>query len=140
MSVGKVGKRILIVVSVLFWSGMLLLTVFSEQLYYAVFPKVEIAKVSKRKFEQQIADEDGNLQAITTFTALTVPVTALQGEYVYVLETVEEELVVKNVRVDVGPEQDGYVEIQRGLQAGERVVSWSECPLEDGMIVVEKKE
>ena len=139
MSMGKVGKRILIVVSVLFWSGMLLLTVFSEQLYYAVFPKVEIAKVSKRKFEQQIADEDGNLQAITTFTALTVPVTALQGEYVYVLETVEEELVVKNVRVDVGPEQDGYVEIQRGLQAGERVVSWSECPLEDGMIVVEKE-
>ena len=139
MSMGKVGKRILIAVSVLFWSGMLLLTVFSEQLYYAVFPKVEIAKVSKRKFEQQIADEDGNLQAITTFTALTVPVTALQGEYVYVLETVEEELVVKNVRVDVGPEQDGYVEIQRGLQAGERVVSWSECPLEDGMIVVEKE-
>ena len=52
MSMGKVGKRILIVVSVLFWSGMLLLTVFSEELYYAVFPKVEIANASKRKFEQ----------------------------------------------------------------------------------------
>lgn len=139
MSMGKVGKRILIVVSVLFWSGMLLLTVFSEQLYYAVFPKVEIAKASKRKFEQQILDADGNLQAITTFTALAVPVTALQGEYVYVLETVEEELVVNTVRVNVGPEQDGYVEVQRGLQVGERIVSWSECPLEDGMIVVEKE-
>ena len=118
MSVGKVGKRILIVVSVLFWSGMLLLTVFSEQLYYAVFPKVEIAKVSKRKFEQQIADEDGNLQAITTFTALTVPVTALQGEYVYVLE----DGIVKKRYVVTGFSNSSQVWILDGLSAGQTLV------------------
>lgn len=140
MSMGKVGKRILIVVSVLFWSGMLLLTAFSEQLYYMALPKVEVAKAAKRKFERGITAEDGTVQGITTVTVLAVPETAVQGDCVYVLQTVEEELVVSTVRVAVGLQQDGYVEINQGLQAGAKVVSWAECSLEDGMIVVEKKE
>lgn len=71
---------------------------------------------------------------------LTVPETAVTytayGDTVFLAQPDQSAaLVVKRVAVKIGQRQDGWVQIQEGLQEGDRVVTSGQLKLSDGMPV-----
>lgn len=71
---------------------------------------------------------------------LTVPETAITynayGDTVFVARAEKgADLLVKRVAVKIGLRQDGWVQVQEGLQAGDQVVTSGQLKLSDGMAV-----
>ncbi|MGR9116935.1 MAG: efflux RND transporter periplasmic adaptor subunit [Gammaproteobacteria bacterium] len=70
---------------------------------------------------------------------LTLPDTAITynpyGDFVFVVESGEQGFIVQSRQVETGITRDGRVEIVKGLQHGERVVSAGQIKLRNGMPV-----
>jgi membrane fusion protein (multidrug efflux system) len=72
-------------------------------------------------------------------TVLTVPDTAIThnpyGEYVYIVESSDEGHKTIYRQIETGSTRDGRVEITKGLEAGERVVTAGQVKLRNDMMV-----
>lgn len=127
-------KKILLVFTIFFFAGMLVLTLFSEQMHNAFLPKVAASRPKQMAFPYEYTDENGETQA-GSIQKIAVPKTILE-DGVYVLYSAEKNGTkrdfVKLASVQTGEERDGYVEIVSGIMFSDRIVIDNSGKLCDG--------
>lgn len=132
-------KRVLSVVTVCFFLGMLVLTVKARDIHEAGLPHVSAQYLTKQYFANEAVDENGGLQ-ISSESALAIP-KDMFGKPVYVLyraeKNGEERSFVRLADIEVGRENNGYYEVVEGLMFNDRIVIDERNELNDGMEVVE---
>ncbi|MCM1298351.1 MAG: hypothetical protein NC203_05680 [Firmicutes bacterium] len=133
-------KKTLLVITVIFFSAMLILTVFAEDIHNSSLPRVTASQPEQRYFPYEYTDENGNAQ--TGSVQKTAVPKALSEQGVYVIYSAEKNGTVRSfVRladVVTGEEKDGYVEIISGITLMDRIVTESSAELYDGAEVAMK--
>ncbi len=128
------SKKVLIYVTIFFFSAMLFLSIFAESIHNADLPKVTAERPVTRLFSESITDENG--ETISFSTEKIVLTREQLGHDVFVLYTAvkngTERTLVRKIVVITGAEKDGYVEILSGLMPHEKVVVSSTAELYDG--------
>jgi len=134
-------KRILLTFTVIFFAGMLFLTLFAERIHNAALPQVSLARPEPRLFPREYIDENGE-NATGLSEKLAVP-EALVESGVYVTYSAEKNGTkrdfVQRVEVQFGEKLDGYVEIVSGLSFSDRIVIGSTGELISGSEVYIEK-
>lgn len=127
-------KKILLIVTIFFFAGMLFLTFFAEQIHNASLPRVTASRSEQRSFPYEYTSEDGTVST-GSIRKIAVPKTMLESG-VYVLYTMEKNgtkrSFVRLAPVQVGEERDGYVEVVSGIIFSDQIVTESSAALCDG--------
>lgn len=127
-------KKILLIFTVMFFSAMLFLTVFAEQLHNAALPRVTASRPEQKTFPYEYTDENGNAQ--TGSVQKTAISKALSEQGVYAIYSAEKNGTVRSfVRladVVTGQEKDGYCEVISGIGFSDRIVTECSGDLFDG--------
>ena len=127
-------KKILLIITIFFFAGMLFLTFFAEQMHNASLPRVTAAHPEQRSFSYEYTLEDGTVSTGSVQKTAVPKVMADSG--VYVIYSAEKNGTKRNfVRladIETGEEQDGYVEVISGIMFSERIVTESSEELKDG--------
>ena len=133
-------KKVLFILTALFFAGMLFLTLFAEQMHNASLPKVTVSHPEQKPFPYEYTDENGEQQT-GYVQKLAVP-EAMSESGVYILYYAEKNgtkrSFVRKAPVQMGEERDGYVEIVSGLMFSDRIVIESTETLYDGCEVTVK--
>lgn len=128
------SKKILIIITALFFSAMLFLSLFAEEIYNAGLPKVTVSRPETRTFEETFTDKNG--ETYTFYTEKTALSKAQLEKGIYVLYSAEKNgtkrSFVRLAQVETGTENDGYLEIISGINYGEKIVTSSTAELYDG--------
>lgn len=127
-------KKILLIVTVLFFAAMLFLTLFAEKIHENSLPKVIASRPEQRLFPYEYTDENGDSQT-GSIEKIAVPDSMLESG-VFVIYSAEKNGTKRNfVRlapVQAGEERDGYVEVVSGIMFSDRIVMESSEELFDG--------
>lgn len=127
-------KKILLIFTISFFSGLLFLTFFAEQIHENSLPVVTAARPEQRPFPYEYTDENGEPRT-GSIQKIAVPKTMLENG-VYVLYSAEKNGTkrdfVRLAPVQTGEERDGYVEIASGIMFSDRLVTESTGELYDG--------
>lgn len=127
-------KKILIIVTVFFFAGMLLLTFFAEKIHEGTLPEVTAARPEQRMFPYEYADENGEPRT-GSIQKIAVPKSMFE-DGVYAVYSAEKNGTkrdfVRLAPVQTGEERDGYVEIVSGIIFSDRIVTESTGALFDG--------
>ncbi len=130
-------KKILSALTVIFFAGMLFLTLFAERIHNAALPQVSEAHPESRQFLHEFTDENGNY-GYNFSTRLAVP-EALAESGIYVIYSAEKNGTKRDyvslAEIQTGERYDGYVEIKSGLSFSDRIVTESTRELCDGIEV-----
>lgn len=128
------NKKILIIITAIFFTAMLFLSLFAEKIHNAGLPKVTVSRPETQTFEETFTDENG--ETYTFYTEKTALPEELLEKGVYVLYSAEKNGTKRNfikpVQVVTGAEKDGYFEIVSGINYGEKIVTGSTAELYDG--------
>lgn len=131
-------KKTLFIITVIFFSVMLILTVFAEDIHNFSLPRVTVSRPEQRYFPYEYTDENGNAQ--TGSVQKTAIPKALSEQGVYVIYSAEKNGTVRSfVRladVVTGEEKDGYVEVISGVDFFDSIVSGCSEVLSDGCEVL----
>ncbi|MCH5273060.1 MAG: hypothetical protein J1E35_05245 [Lachnospiraceae bacterium] len=119
-----------------FFTIMLLLTLFAEDLYRLTLPKVVTETVLRRPFPYEKTDMEGNPITVEQLE-VAVPLGVLTGNRVYVLIRTESGTFVREREVTTGKIESGYIEITEGLRSKDKIVVGSDRALTDGAEVLE---
>ena len=126
-------KKILLIVTVLFFAAMLFLTLFAEKIHENSLPKVTAARPERQLFPYEFTDENGETYTGST-EKIAVPKSML-GSGVYVIYSAEKNGTKRNfVRravIQTGEECNGYVEVVSGIMINDRIVMGSDKELYD---------
>lgn len=132
------NKKILIIITALFFSAMLFLSLFAEKIHNANLPKVTVSRPETCTFEETFTDENG--ETYTFYTEKTTISKEQIEQGIYVLYSAEKNgtkrSFVRLAQVVTGTENDGYLEIVSGINYGEKIVTSSTAELYDGAEVV----
>ena len=132
------SKKILIIITVIFFSAMLFLSLFAEKIHNANLPKVTVSRPETLTFEETFTDENG--EAYTFYTEKTALSKEQVEKGIYVLYSAEKNgtkrSFVRLAQVVTGTENDGYLEIVSGINYGEKIVTSGTAELYDGAEVV----
>lgn len=137
-------KKVLCVLTVLFFGLLLLGTLFHQNID-GMF-REHVAVVTPQYYMDEVTElwevNGEEREIITMINYLLIPKDAVQNNMVYMVETVEEAYgtyeVVRLKFVESADEVDGMVKIKNGLSEKDRVVAVFDEKLEDGMRVVVK--
>lgn len=131
-------KKILPVVTVIFFSIMLFLTIFAEQIHNESLAKVVVSRPEQKPFPFEYTDENGNIQ--TGSVQKNALPESMLGQDIYVVYTADKNGTVRNfvrcVTVQTGKKANGFVEIISGIDFTDRMVTESSDNLYDGCEVV----
>ncbi len=134
-------KRILLTLTVLFFAGMLFLTLFAERIHNAALPQVSSARPEPRMFPREYTDENG--ETVTGLSEKLAVPESLAESGVYVIYSAEKNGTKRNfvqlAEVQFGEKFDGYVEIVSGLSFSDRIVTGSTGELFSGSEVYIEK-
>ena len=131
-------KKILVIVTAVFFAAMLFLTAFARDIHNGALPRVTASRVQRAQFPFEYTDENGNT-FVGTESKLSVTKEQLE-QGVYVLYKAEKNGeprdFIRRAEIVGGREQDGYVEVVAGLSPNERIVTDYTGDLYDGCEVV----
>lgn len=131
-------KKILSVVTVIFFSSMLFLTIFAEQIHNEYLAKVVISRPEQKPFPFEYTDENGNVQ--TGSVQKNALPESMLGQEIYVIHTAEKNGTLRNfvrcVTIQTGKKANGFVEIISGIDFTDRIVIESSDNLFDGCEVI----
>ncbi len=135
------SKKLLIIITVIFFTAMLFLSLFAEIIHNAGLPKVTVSRPETRTFEEAFTDENGKMQTFYTEKNALSEEQLENGVYVvyYAEKNGTKRSFVRLVQVVTGTEKDGYREIVSGVNYGEKIVTASTRDLYDGAEVVLEK-
>lgn len=128
-------KKVANVMLAVFFTILLLLTIFAEDLYCLTLPKVVTEKTVRKAFPVEATGLDGQT-VMAQRMALAIPEEALDGNEVYVVTEGEEYFVLTKKQIEIGETLDGFVEVTKGLFGKAEVVIESDRELWDGCRVV----
>lgn len=128
------SKKLLIIISAVFFTAMLCLSIFSETIHNERLPEVTVSRPETYTFEETFTDGNGETQ---TFYTEKDALSAEQLEKgVFVLYSAEKNgtkrSFVRLAQVMTGKEKDGFFEIVSGINYGEKIVISSTAELYDG--------
>ena len=126
-------KKILFLITIIFFAAMLFLTLFSEKMHENSLPQVTAARPERQLFPYEFTDEDGATY-VGSAEKIAVPKSMLESG-VFVIYSAEKNGTKRNfVRlspVQTGEERDGYVEIVSGIMFSDRIAAESDKELND---------
>lgn len=134
---GRVKKGWLII-SVVFYVGMLILTFTARSIHERNLPHVTVSYLEQELFPSEYMDENGELQmGLQSRTAIPKKLTEQPIFVVYkAIKNGEERDFVREVQILTGIEENGYLEVISGIGYNERVVVSTSAELTDGAEVV----
>ncbi len=120
-------NRIKIVTIALFWSTMILLSIFSDSIHNKRLPKVETFTVSKQDFQYNFLDEDGN-QVTSLRRAMAIP-KSLTNREIYVIIQEEKNGELRNYA------QKSEIILYDDYYSNEYLAVWSGLAVGDLVII-----
>lgn len=127
-------KKILLIVTIIFFAAMLFLTLFAEKIHENSLPKVTAARPERQLFPYEFTDEKGETRTGST-EKIAVPKTMLDSG-VYVLYSAEKNGTKRNfvrlAEIQTGEEKGEYVEVVSGIGFADRIAAESTGKLYDG--------
>lgn len=135
MNTKKAATRILVV----FFTIMLLCTLFSEDLYHLTLPKVATKTTARKVFPYEITGVDGSMITVER-TEVAVPSYMMIENSVYVLEETEQGAFVTKRKIQTGKSAGGWIEVKEGLSGRTKIVLGSDRKLKDGVKVLEDEK
>ena len=131
-------KKILVIITAVFFAAMVFLTAFAREIHNSALPHVTASRVQRAQFPFEYTDENGN-----TFvgTESKLAVTTEQFEQgVYVLYKAEKNGetrdFIRRADIEAGRENGGFVEVVSGLSHGDKIVVSSDRELCEGEVIV----
>lgn len=131
-------KKILVIITALFFAGMLFLTVFAREIHNSALPHVTASRVQREQFPFEYTDENGNT-VVGMESKLAVTTEQLeQGVYVLYKDEKNGEMrdYIRRANIEAGQEYNGYVEVVLGITFGDRIVVDSDRLLREGEVVL----
>lgn len=117
-------KRILLIITIIFFAGMLFLTFFAEKIHESTLPKVTAARPERQPFPYEFTDKSGE-RRFGTMEKLAVPKTMLENG-VFVVYSAEkngtERDFVRLAELKTGAEYGDYVEVISGITIADSIV------------------
>ena len=131
-------KKILVIITAVFFAGMLFLTVFARNIHNSTLPHVTANRVQRAQFPFEYTDENGNTLVGTQSQAAVTAEQLERGVYVLYKDEKNGEMrdFVRRAEIEAGREHDGYVEVVSGLTFGDRIVVDSDRLLCEGEVVL----
>lgn len=128
MKTKKVANGILVT----FFTIMLLLTLFAEDLYRLTWPRVVVQATERRTFPYETTGIDGNPVKIDVIK-LALPWAALEKDNkVFVLVETEDGAFIREQEVKVGEMRGFWYEVIEGVSGKSKLVVAYDRPLKDG--------
>lgn len=128
-------KKLTLILTIVFFAGLLLLTIFARQIHNASLPKVTTERVPQEMFPFEYVLDDGTKIAGSQ-QAIAVPKALYDSGEIYVVyfaeKNGEKRDFVRKTFVTVGAENDGYYEVLSGLNFSDKLVTDCEGELYDG--------
>ncbi len=131
-------KKILVIITAVFFAAMFFLTAFARDIHNSALPHVTASRLKQEQFPFEYTDENGN-----TFTGTESKLSVTKEQYergVYVLYKAEKNGETRDyirlAEIETGRENNGYIEIVSGVSYNERIVSEYTGDLYDGCEVV----
>ncbi|MGN1338936.1 MAG: hypothetical protein ACI4WS_01460 [Oscillospiraceae bacterium] len=131
-------KQILMIITAVFFAGMLFLTAFARDIHNSALPHVTASRVQQVQFPFEYTDENGNTFVGTESKLAVTKEQFEQGVYVLYQEEKNGEMrdYIRHANIEAGREHDGYVEVVSGLIFGDRIVVDSDRLLREGEVVL----
>ncbi len=131
-------KKAADIIFAVFFTVMLLLTMFAEDLYRLTLPKVSVEEVTRRAFPATVTGPDGKTYE-TWRTVPSISKEVLRGEMsdvVYAVNETEDGLFLVEYVISTGEEVDGFVEVKSGILTKTKVVVGSDREIRGGQQVL----
>ena len=130
-------KKILVIITAVFFAGMLFLTVFARDIHNSALPHVTASRVQQAQFPFEYTDENGNTFVGTESKLAVTTEQYEQGVYILYKDEKNGEMrnFIRHAYIVAGREHDGYVEVVSGLTFGDRIVVDSDRLLREGEVV-----
>lgn len=135
MNTRKAATRILVV----FFTIMLLFTLFAEDLYHMTLPKVATRTSTRKVFPYEVTGIDGSRITVEKME-VAVPGYAVIDNSVYVLTETEQGAFVTKQKIQTGKSAGGWLEVKEGLSGRTKVVIGSDRKFKDGAKVLEDEK
>ena len=127
-------KKILLIVTILFFAAMLFLTFFAEKIHENSLPKVTASRPEQQLFPYEFTNENGE-----TYTGsaekIAVPKSMLE-DGIFIIYSAEKNGTKRNfvrlAAIQTGEENGDYVEVVSGRGYADRIVTYSSEALYDG--------
>ena len=131
-------KKILAIITAVFFAVMLFLTVFARDIHNSALPHITASRVQQAQFPFEYTDENGNTFVGTESKLAVTTEQYKQGVYILYKDEKNGEMrdFTRRADIETGREQDGYVEIVSGITHNERIVMEYTGYLYDGCEVV----
>lgn len=131
-------KKILVIITAVFFASMLFLSLFSRDIHNSGLPHISASRVQRAQFPFEYTDESGET---LVGTESKLAITKEQFEHgVYVLYKAEKNGQVRDfirrAAIETGRENGGFVEVISGLSHGDKIVVSSDRELCEGEVVV----
>lgn len=127
-------KKILLVITIIFFAAMLFLTLFAEKIHESTLPKVTAARPERKLFPYEFTDENGETHT-GSIEKIAVPKSMLKSG-VFIIYSAEKNGTkrdfVQLASVQTGEENGEYVEIVSGIGFTDRIATDSNKELYDG--------
>lgn len=131
-------KKILVIVTAVFFAAMLFLTAFARDIHNSALPHVTASRVQRAQFPFEYTDENGNT-FVGTESKLSVTKEQLE-QGVYVLYKAEKNGetrdFIRRADIETGRESGGFLEVISGLSHGDKIVVSSDRELCEGEVIV----
>ena len=131
-------KKILVIITAVFFAAMLFLTAFARDIHNSALPHVTASRLKQEQFPFEYTDVNGNTFTGTESKLAVTKEQLKQG--VYVLHKKEKNGETRDfirlAEIETGRENNGYIEIVSGVSYNERIVSEYTGDLYDGCEVV----
>ena len=130
-------KKILVIITAVFFAGMLFLTVFARDIHNSALPHVTASRVQQAQFPFEYTDENGNTFVGTESKLAVTSEQFKQGVYILYKDEKNGEMrnFIRRANIEAGREHDRYVEVVSGLTFGDRIVVDSDRLLREGEVV-----
>ena len=130
-------KKILVIITAVFFAGMLFLTVFARDIHNSALPHVTASRVQQAQFPFEYTDENGNTFVGTESKLAVTSEQFKQGVYILYKDEKNGEMrdYIRRANIEAGRKHDGYVEVVSGLTFGDRIVVDSDRLLREGEVV-----
>jgi len=138
------GKRVIIIVSVLFYLSMIVLTVSARRIHIAGLPRVIVGYLEMERFAVLKTNEQGGEEEGMSFN-LGIPKELYDNRKLYVIEKTmvngEERNLAREVEdFELGQASDNFYEVLKGLSSIDQVILTGQDKIQDGdEVYVENK-
>lgn len=127
-------KKILFIITIIFFAAMLFLTLFAGKIHESSLPQVTAARPEWQLFPYEFTDENGEARTGST-EKIAVPKSML-GNGVFIIYSAEKNgtkrSFVRLAAIQTGAENGDYVEVVSGIGFSDRIAAKSSSALYDG--------